>query len=372
MKTKIKVIFREIIAEKGKDFPIFTGTPLASSFSPPSYFLRILLFGILELEDYGSQEKSYWHTYFSYEGIVFEIEDTKFGWSIRVDSKDREKAEKVVKNILTKIEKSSKLLDRYISEEIKKNIKNYECSFHNSYHSLFSIYSFYREKIKSTLDEYNEIKNQKVKSPDIKSLIRQTFEREKEISNYSFSLVVSLFSFLDFLMNSFYIFQNSDIDLENFKKFNSFHWEDKFKSVFDISKSEIKSIYDELSGIRKRYRNPLLHGIMGGEKSLRVYMPSIGSIPLSFHHLNDPVFSFFMSIDSESGKEIIDSFDKLVNFIRTIPPYKLINLYLEYGFIIPLDRKEIDDIKKEMNDEDGFKEFLKGLAEEESRIMNRE
>jgi len=126
-------------------------------------------------------------------------------WTIEGIKRDEEIIQ-LAKEIQNRIVKASKVLDKILYSELKSEIENGNFYLHNLYHKLYSIYCFYEEKVLETIKEYEEFEKEKGKHMTIHNLVELLNARlkyEKEISKYSFALILSFFSLLEFLLDVF-------------------------------------------------------------------------------------------------------------------------------------------------------------------------
>lgn len=121
------------------------------------------------------------------------------------------------------------------------------------------------------------------------------------VSNYSFALMTSFFSLLEYILEIFYLFQPRSIGLNEFRKKR---WNDKFKYIFPIQQdSRIKKIYDTLREFKAKHRNPLTHGMLS-EINYLVQMPPYGLKPISYEYLTGEVQYRDVQINKENALEI--------------------------------------------------------------------
>jgi hypothetical protein len=382
--NNIKQIFKNFKSYEPKSndnlkfFNILTG-----NYNPPSYIVQILFLNILNFRNYGRIDKVLWHTYFQYKNYPFMIRDYKFGsWSIEGIQNSNE-IFKIVKEIQNKIIKASKILDKCLLKELKNEIERENFYLNNVYQKIFSIYNFYEKKVLEAIEEYDKLeeninfkKNEKnILDLDVLDYINTKTTYEKTISNFSFALIQSFFSLLEFLLNAIFIFEQFEQrDKNSFKEFNEKDWKQKFKSVFPITNNKnkwIKKIYDELINIKDNYRNPLAHGFMQ-EENLLIPISPIGLIPISYEYLSKKIHYRLFEINKEEALKIINKFDNFFKFLEEEKPYKFYKLYIEYSFPIPNNKKLISEIKREMISYEYFKEYLNKRAEYEDMIVNRD
>ncbi len=366
---KIKLILKEFkpFDPKSKDYSEFINIS-TGNYTPPSYIVQILLLGILGLKNYGSMDKVSWHTFVQYKAFPFMIRDYKFSsWTIEGRRKDKETIQ-LVKKIQNKIIKASKIVVKILYTKLKSEVEKGRFYLNNVYHKLFSIYKFYEQRVSDAIKEYKEIKKSKNFSYIIEKLNTE-LSLQRTISKYSFALILSFFSLLEFSVDVIYIFEKPNAE---FFKFRKKKLNDRFKLVFPINKNKkLKSLYDFLINIKTNYRNLLAHGLIN-EVNLLVPLPFAGLVPLSYEYLSKKIFYGPTEIEKDDALKIVCTFRKFLKFIENEDPYKFYMLYLNYGFPIPVNAKKISGIKKEMTSYEEFKEFLENKAIYEDMVINRD
>jgi hypothetical protein len=159
---------------------------------------------------------------------------------------------------------------------------------------------------------------------------------------------------------------------ESFVNYKKNNWYEKYKIIFPIHRNkEFKLIYDKLGQIKKKYRNPLTHGLTG-DYSLLLPTPNSGLIPISYDYLSNNVAFIFNEISYENAKEIEELFEKFLQLLNKEDPFKYYTLFLQFGFPIPVNKNEIGEIKDKMNTYEDFKEELIDRARYEDLIRNRD
>lgn len=371
--NKIRLILKDFkpFDPKSNDCSKFANI-LTGNYNPPSYIVQILLLGILGFKNYGRMDKVLWHTYFQYKNYSFMIRDYKFGsWTIEGAGNDKGMVQ-LAKEIQNKIIKSSKVLDKILYNELKSEVEKERFYLNNVYPKLSSIYKFYEQKVLDTIGEYEKFENdikKPEKIPDITENLNIKLTLQETISKYSFALILSFFSFLEFLLDVIYAFEQPNKKFFEFRKENL---NDRFRLAFSINKNkELKRLYDSLINIKTNYRNPLAHGLTN-EVNLLVPLPSAGLVPLSYEYLSDKTYYGFAEIEKDDASKIISTFRRFLKFVEDEEPYKLYILYLSYGFSIPINAQEISKIKKEMTTYEEFKEYLEKRASYEDMVINRD
>ena len=258
---------------------------------------------------------------------------------------------------------------------------------------LLNIYNFFKGELDDSIHEFETFKNgseNKIKIEEtngeeieIEVMGKKTVIKpmklflniegfthyEKSISNYTFALMATFYSILEFILDSFYLFSAKTVSFLDYKKQN---WYEKYKIIFPIDTNKtFKIIYDKLRQIKKRYRNPLIHGLTENS-SLLVPIPNSGLVPISYEYLTDNVAFEFNEVSYEDSKEIKDVFETFLELLRNEVPFKFYILFIEFEFPIPLNEKEIEEIKNKMTTYEEFKQELIDRVQYEDMIRNRD
>lgn len=343
------------------------------NYDPPSYIVQILLFSVLELENYGRMDKVLWHTFIKYKNYIFMIRDYKFGtWSIECLRESNETI-KFAEEIKSKIKKASLLLDKELYKILKLNLENDNFYINNVYNKLISTFNFFENKILESEREFEklEIENRNINNyfNFIVNVYNKKFNIENKLSKYTFALILSFFSILEFILDVFFIFENHK---KKFLEFKKEKWIKRFKIVFNLKNNiKIKKLYDELINIKNNYRNPLSHGLYN-EVNILVFLPTIGLVPLSYEYLLNKVQYNYIEIKKEDALYILRIFKEFFKIIENEEPYNFYNLFLNYGFPIPVNKNELSKIKNKMTTYEEFKEYLDKRSRYEDMIINRE
>lgn len=396
--NQIKGIFRGVEVVNFNDmeqylYKNYFRNILVNIFNPPAYVVKIVMISVLNLKYIRGNGSVSWYAYFKFRNSYFRIRDYKFGsWTLEglIDeydiirnhiNKDSEifKAALIIQK---KIRRASKIFNKYFMDYVLSNIKSNKINDYylkSSFNKLLNIYNFFkgelddsshefetfkkrgenRVKIEETNGEEIEIEvmgKEKVIKPMKLFLNIEGFTHyEKLISNYTFALMATFYSLLEFILDSFYLFSAKKVSFLDFKKQS---WYEKYKIIFPINKNKtFKIIYDKLTQIKKKYRNPLIHGLTG-DSSLLVPIPNSGLVPISYEYLTDNVAYVFNEISYEDSKEIKDVFETFLELLRNEESFKFYILFLEFEFPIPLNEKEIKEIKNKMTTYEEFKQEL--------------
>jgi len=168
-------IENEISALQVKDPFIMFHNLLAQNINPPCYIIKILFLEILKFDNYGSEPKVSWKTFFKYKGFHFKIRDYKrqtwtLGGLLKKEDLKKEKdfslykvnkdseIYKISLSLKNKIIKSSFIIDKALNKIFSENKKFENYYLHNLLHRLNPIYEFFLDQTKRKLRHTNALK----------------------------------------------------------------------------------------------------------------------------------------------------------------------------------------------------------------------
>jgi len=355
---------------------------------PPAYMVQFLAFVMKFYIKPPVMEKVTWVTYIRYKKHDFMIRDYKFGsWSIETDKKD-ESTIQLAKEIITKISRASKFLDKPLSKALRSQVEKNNFYLNNSYHKLNSFYKFFQERLLESIKDF-ELAEKQAQKPSSSSKtplhgligseahITEYFEKKigyaytkpPVITSYTFSLMSFFYSLLDFLFNAIYAFEGQKIKFTEFKKMR---WEEKFRLLFPVDKNgELNAFFSNFVKIKREYRNPLTHGL-SDDTSILIPFPKIGLIPTSYEYLSHKIHFSHVHITKDEARWIMDNFNKFLQYLEKNDPYRYYFHYIEYGFSIPMLKKAMSELKSRMTSFEEFKDYMEGYAKYQEMIMNME
>jgi len=351
--------------------PVIHGTYITN------HLIRMIFFNILKFIDYGFIEKGYWHTYFVYKHKRFTIQDGKFGWSIYAEN-SKLKDSNIVVEMKKKLLKVIDFLNNDFCKSIQgdKNNPKIEFYLNNPYQKLSSYYSFYRKNVSYVIKD-STISNQKKDNKNASALFKEMNllrRREDSVSKHCFPLIFSFFSLLDFLILTFFVFEDSNVGFQKIKNFKlrmKRDWSLGFRDVFDLSKPSINRLFLNLKDIREKYRTPLSHGICG-DTGFLILFPGLGLIPQSYKDLQNQIYYGFTDFRIKNAKIIMEEFNKFIKFIKSNKPYKFYLVYLESGLAIPINSKGLRLLKNKMKNLNELNKYIDTELHIAEMVDNRE
>jgi len=320
---------------------------------------------VLKYKDFGPEDKVWWHTFLKYKKHNFLIRDYKFGtWSLEIqNSKPISKNEEIATELVAKIKSAASHANTLLSKELKKEVDKERFWINNSFLPLKDAYYFYLKEAKKSIKKFEKIKAIE------KYNLYKINQNERILSYRAYPLFVWFYSLLEFMLDVFYAFQRPSM---SFFDFRSLNWQERFKKVIPFGKnSNLLGIYKELIEIRKFFRNPLTHGLTN-ETALLLQVPFGGLVPISYEHLNSTVHYGSVMISKNTLLKAIDTFNAFFTFSSSEIPFAYYILFVEHGISIPVEKSEIEDIKKEMTDIKSFKKYMEYKINVQDAIINRD
>jgi hypothetical protein len=340
---------------------------------PPAYVMAFLFLSILKLRNFGEMEKVWWHTYFTYKGIVFLIRDYKFGtWSLEIRS-DFEITDSLLRQVLGKVTAAGRQAGKILEGELAIQIQSGEFWIKNNYHSLLASYEFFLEEAESAMDNLRSFiavpEPQDFDMDAMTARINEQWRLERILGFRCIPLISSFYSLLEFLLDAFFAFEQPSCTFFEFRQLN---WQERFKLVAQLEPgSSLLKGYEQIIRIKSEFRNPLTHGLTN-ESSLLVPAPFGGLVPVSYEHLSNTLHFGMTQISPEVAVQIIGTFKEFLDALERVEPYAFYVRYLAAGFSLPASNKEADRIREEMRDMDTFEEYLENRSRYEDAVTNRE
>jgi len=127
---------------------------------------------------------------------------------------------------------------------------------------------------------------------------------------------------------------------------------------------------DAARDLKRTYRNPLAHGLLG-ERGLLVNLND-ELVPISYEFLRSQPHHGAQMIDVAGAKRIVAAADEFLSACRGIDPYRYAMIYVESGLAIPVRPDAVDLLRDQMTSPEGFKDFVDGLSAASDARINRE
>ncbi|MFW9998031.1 MAG: hypothetical protein ACFFD4_38670, partial [Candidatus Odinarchaeota archaeon] len=226
-------------------------------------------------------------------------------------------------------------------------------------------------------EEQGENENQEKIPGQLKAILDSLdiyLEHSSNISNLCYGLILVFFSLSQFVLEMIYLLENPDEDIFSFKKQirRGGGWDALYKRVLDFNHDrKLEEMYYDLQKIKRKYRNPLAHGL---NDEISLLVPFLGKylVPSSYHLLNNNLYHGLFQFEKEEANEIITSFDKFFVALESIDPFTCHMAYLKSGMNIPMDVNELKELKSRMTSCKEFNEYIERELYKQEKIINRE
>ena len=349
-----------------------------------------------------------------YKGIHFCIRDWKMStWSIDAleTSLDMESAMKIAKELRTRIVRTGRNLEKLLQPELQNFIEKNNYALPNPYRHLCNLYSYFRDQVQETQNKLKLVESTGPKDLGVRVIAKQktllfspgedfgekklrdsklaesSEELKKEqkliedilasivdnhnkilelerIASYNACAMVSFFfSYIEFLMDTLYIFY--PVASKTLHDFQEQSWRERFKTVFPVDKDkDLGKIYRKLLEIREGWRNVIEHGFRSKEESLLIPLPGLGLVPISYTSASKAIH-FALTPSPKNGiQEALDVFSAFDAWAANNQQTACIILFAQYGNPIPLMEQRLQEIRKWMSSPEILKKALEAEEDE--------
>ena len=143
----------------------------------------------------------------------------------------------------------------------------------------------------------------------------------------------------------------------SFADFAEMTWGKKFKALFDIRNPVVKKHYDELLELKRRVRDPILHGL-GKDLRYLLPVPNLGLVPVSYEHLTRSIHYTPTIADDLWISRAISAFDAFDTWLRETEPYLYALMFAEASLPVPLIEERAAEIRARMTSADAFSAWI--------------
>lgn len=261
---------------------------------PAPYYIYFLLIQLLRFRDLGREEKVDWSIPVDVEGELAFIEHRKFGVGVfTVHKKDRlteptEDEEKVAARIVKIIKKGIEAAQPFFNHLAAEALSRSALNVTNDSTWLFERYEFARDLFfkKRKEAEANRDKRitKEVKDGKGKLLYITTkfpsFRLRAQARWLGISAIEAFFSWTEHVFIHLAIIQAKAITGDEVEALARANWQVKAKAALDLTRPEIKQLYDDLLVIRNHIRNFRAHGSFGKSGEAFHFHSRAGAVPL--------------------------------------------------------------------------------------------
>jgi len=307
--------------------------------------LALFLFReILQLKLGYREEKTHWVVPFKFKNIRCVISFEKFGLFLYIDGEDESTIN--VKEILGKIDRAIRkteknILSPFAQEQISLN----NITIINNFNEFTNIYKYFRKQSDNCFLESEQRKT--------------TLGFYAEGTYNSLAMIDSYFSRLEHFLVLAFGFRTKDMKEDNLGEYVAQRWSSKYKRILPLSEDKSSQFYNQLVGIKEKYRNTYAHG--GFEKkgaSFFFHLPNYGAIPASLTSNKSSINFGLYFIDKEIHISICEFFDKLDQWLENERLSAAWSFALS-GLDLPFDKKSLEELRKVSMDAIQFTKWLK-------------
>lgn len=315
---------------------------------PPGYMMKMVLRYFLGRRLPIGGDKSEWILPLFYEDCYFYIQDWKrYKWMIFGDKHTKETAKKMLK----KLKSAITILNKSVKEEARKHFEVDDFFLQNNYYKTKALYEFYSSKTSLLITERENGKSILINS-------NNDFGNKKETAGYyqfDFSLQYN------FITTTVYFFALTEVLLDvcfalgernklTYKQFRKLNWKERFKQYFDLKKTNINNIYNDLNYTRRYYRNYPIHA------KPEFFFPfgEFGLIPSDFEDLYKPHMLEFIQFAPKEAKKRLKLYERTLKLFNKQGVKGYAKLFAESNLPIPILTQEASKWKTLMNSKTAF------------------
>jgi hypothetical protein len=328
---------------------------------PPTYMVAVTLSaaGFRLYPD----EKAKWHTFAEFEGRVFELHDWKGAtWTIRAQDDDGAAFPRA-ERLLAAIQRAARNLDVTLKPLLLQSVEQGEFYINNPFRKIHNAYLHFRDLVVASHDLAEPAgDDQPVPAAaridrfrDIAERLNAMLRAREETALAGYAMAGMFFSATETFFDIVFALVDGPRGMP-FAEFARKDWRDKFKEVLPVNDPLLKPIYDELIAVKKRFRDPIFHGL---GKEARFLVPFRNQlVPVSYEHLSRSIHYTSSIEDSDWAVRALEVFDKFEDWLAATHPYSLVTAYAETGFAIPLYGHDLAETQAAIANEDAFHAWL--------------
>ncbi len=354
---------REALLFAMKDFEPYNGDFLMNQEArlsmpnfPPADMVFLTFVNLCGHTYAGRFEKVAWSIAFTYKSVPFAFSLQKFGLRL-YHGKDASPTQELCEEMIRALSKAMVIIAKLMEPVVAAQVSAGNVTIANSFPQLNNMYGYFRKQAK----EHFEVKPPNSDGPqNLGALLSAAMLRDSAAGFNTVAMIDAYFSRLEHLLVILLAFCGYERDKHDLIRIVSGFWSDKYKTIFNLeTDATAKNLYDRLSQLRERQRNPIAHGNFQKDgKSLYFHFGGVGAISCHLSNSEDrPKALFFADrFDFEKACALFDELDKYL--AEGIAKYGF--RYASSGLNIAFDEKNIAKYRAAASDEDTFSEFLKG------------
>lgn len=364
VKNKVKqALYGITISDDWHDISGVSSTS-ESYYKPPSYMIKMALEILYGGRLPSGYDKSAWQIPILFHNNNWLISDWKNStWSINTRIGTKKEAE----ILFRKFELTSKILDKYVRSQAKKQFENENISLNNRFEKSLQILKHFIQKLQKSVQDFksNEYQSLEVGETLSKAFNRIRWEARQEVEIYTITTSIFFFSHTEVIFDA--CFSLTDRKGLKYKEFRALEWSDKFKFfIAPSSDSKINSLFSDLLGIKKYYRNIPVHS----SPEFLFPLENYGLLVASYENLYLPHMEYSITFDVSEGERILNTITNCLSLLMTHENTMFGYLYAESGTTIHIKKEFVEQLKIHMTSLNEFTKELKRRAAYQDAINN--
>jgi len=273
---------------------------------PPYYLVYFLLVDLLGFKNLGQFEKIAWSVPVEYEGQAFLVDHRKFGLGVFAANLPGD--EPAAAEIVRLIHKAAKAARPYFEWRAEQAAKASQLNVANRSQQLFERLEFYLGLYDARREEAENMRREHVETDlgegrRIISFPATGLRREAQW--FALSAIESFFSWTEHVFIHIVILQGKCSTGEEVAELAKSEWGSKFKVALDLGDARTKSLYDDLTVMRRRLRNFVAHGAFGKDGEAFHFHSAVGAVPMLLPYRRErSAFRFGQGVDFVADEAI--------------------------------------------------------------------
>ena len=336
---------------------------------PDHYLVYLLLVDLLSFHNIGTDEKVAWSIPIAIKGELYLIELQKFG--LRLLGPDCPDSEKTAGEVVGLINKGVSAAQPYFVWLAEQAFNDSKVNVLNRSPHLYDQFTFFNDLYESKRAEVERRSKEEVVTCHKgggKRIEFPVYRLRREAHWLAVSAIESFFSWTEHIFIHLFILQGTCVTGDDVRKLTTANWNGKFKKAIGIDEPKNKHFYDELTAVRRQYRNFITHGAFGQHSEFFQFHSSAGPIPVN---LDKPAEKYSYRLTSgfgfpseESGIVDIKAIGVIRDFIEHIwsGPLAPARIYLETGLDLILTFAQNGEYVQAMTSEAEMQEYTNFLV----------
>jgi hypothetical protein len=275
----------------------------------------MVVFGAVYL---GRELKLDWHCGFTVDGVPCVLASTKWGLRLYLDAVvgDGDAAEQFAQRVLDKLAAAQRVVNKSVLQpQLAAEIQAGNVTVTNQHAMLRDGYEYFRNGAKGAYAGDGRL------PPDnfLVDLIAGAGSQEGWWN--TLAMVQAYFSLLEHVLIGCLPFTSFDPATEDLVWVIGAKWNEKMKTVVDLTDSESKRQFDALHDIAERFRNTYSHGAFGSKRkaAMFVQVPDVGGVPVTLGEFGVRPELFFVPAVKDDFDRICGVFDSCDDWLANGP-----------------------------------------------------